>query len=71
MTSGAVVTNHGKPRARLVPIDTEESGAALAAAQAAKSALTVLYSIQPDDDVAAELAELAASRDADVIGEPL
>ena len=45
MKSGAVVTNHGKPRARLVPIDIEESGVALAATQAAKAALTVLYSI--------------------------
>lgn len=70
MTSGAVVTNHGKPRARLVPIDPSDSARDRGVVDAAKAALTVLYDVQPEDDVAAELAELAADRDAEIVGRP-
>lgn len=70
MTSGAVVTNHGKPRARLVPIDPHDSARDRGVVDAAKAALTVLYDVQPEDDVAAELAELATDRDAEIVGRP-
>lgn len=72
MESGAVVTNHGKPRARLVPIRSDEHQYQheREAVETAKAALAVLYRLQPADDVAIELAELAASRDSDLVGEP-
>ncbi|MGY1550214.1 type II toxin-antitoxin system Phd/YefM family antitoxin [Microbacterium sp. A588] len=70
MTSGAVVTNHGKPQARLVPIVSADSRRISGVVDAAKVALTVLYGIQPAEDVAAELNELSASRDARIVGEP-
>lgn len=70
MTSGAIVTNHGKPRARLVPIDSGEAANTRGTVDAAKAALAVLYGIQPADDVEAELEELSASRDADIVGDP-
>lgn len=68
--SGAIVTNHGKPRARFVPIDAESLALDARAAESAKATLRALYRLQPEDDVMAELAELAASRDADVLGDP-
>lgn len=68
LTSGAVVTNHGRPRARFIPIDAD--GDEAGGLETAKATLTALYRLQPDDDVAAELAELAASRADDVLGEP-
>jgi prevent-host-death family protein len=71
MRTGAVVTNHGRPRARLVPIDPQESVRADTTADAAKAALRVLYRLQSEADVADELADLSAIRDADIIGDPL
>lgn len=71
MTSGAVVTNHGKPRARLVPIAPDEEDVGASVVAAAKASLRVLYRLQPDGDVAAELDELAAARDADLLEDPL
>lgn len=70
MESGAVVTNHGKPRARLVPVGSDERQRDREAIASAKAALSVLYRLQSADDVATELAELAASRDREVVGEP-
>lgn len=70
MKSGAVVTNHGKPRARLVPMGPGETDNTVGLVDAAKAALAVLYSIQPADDVAVELEQLSASRDADTVGDP-
>lgn len=67
--SGAIVTNHGKPRAQFVPIDAESGARATRAADAAKATLRALYRVQRGADVMAELAELAASRDADMLGD--
>ena len=70
METGAVVTNHGKPRARLIPIESGDPQGGGEQAEVAKAALRVLYRVQPEAEVAEELAALSAARDADAIGDP-
>lgn len=70
MQTGAVVTNHGKPRARLIPIESGQPQGSGEQGEAAKAALRVLYRLQSGVEVAEELADLSAARDADAIGDP-
>lgn len=63
--SGAVVTNHGHPRAALLPIDTDAT--ADGSLEAVKAQLLLLTRLVDREAAAAELAELAASRDAETV----
>ncbi|GAB3395210.1 hypothetical protein GCM10027568_26950 [Humibacter soli] len=65
MVSGAVVTNHGRRRAAFVPLDDEPR--ANAKLDEVKAQLALLSRTADPDDVARELAELSASRDAELI----
>lgn len=65
--TGAVVTNHGRPRATFLPVDDPARDADRA--ESAKATLRLLYRIQSADDVSDELAELSAQRDRDVVDE--
>ncbi|MGN6128565.1 MAG: hypothetical protein ACTHON_18555 [Humibacter sp.] len=65
LVSGAVITNHGRRRAAFVPLD----GAPRASGglDEVKAQLALLSRTADPEDVAAELAELSASRDAELI----
>lgn len=66
LSTGAIVTNHGRARATFLPVDDADAGRT----DAAKATLRLLYRVQAGDDVAAELAELSAQRGQDLLGEP-
>lgn len=66
LVSGALVTNHGNPRAAFLPIGGATSaGESLADV---KAQLLMLNRMREPSDAAQELGELTATRDAETIG---
>ncbi|MGO4537016.1 hypothetical protein [Leifsonia sp. 2MCAF36] len=64
LETGALVTNHGKVRAAFVPVDDTDDGL-----DGIKAQLGLLARMTAPEDVASELAELAASRDSELVGD--
>ncbi|WP_374010009.1 hypothetical protein [Leifsonia sp. LS-T14] len=64
LETGALVTNHGKVRAAFVPVDDTDDGL-----EGVKAQLGLLARMTDPDDVAAELADLSASRSSEVVGD--
>lgn len=67
LTTGAVVTNHGKERATFLPLDVQTDAEQAAAA---KDTLRLLYRVQSTQDAEAEAAELSAERNHDWVEPP-
>lgn len=67
LTTGAVVTNHGRPRAAFVPI--EGAPRARRSLDEVKAQLLMLTRMTDPDEAASELAALSASRAADILGD--
>jgi len=64
LETGALVTNHGKVRAAFLPVDDPDDRL-----EGIKAQLSLLARMSPPEDVAAELADLSASRDSEVVGD--
>lgn len=64
--SGAIVMVHNRPRLRVVPIRTED----VPSIAEIQTRLRLLNTLLDPAEVAAERAELARERDADLLGEP-
>lgn len=65
LETGALVTAHGHIRAAFVPLDEEPADSGL---DAVKAQLSLLGRMTDPEDVAEELRELRAARDADRLG---
>jgi len=68
LRSGVVVTNHGKPRAAFLPIEGAPSTSKRL--DEIKAQLRLLSRMTDPDTASAELAELSATRSANILGRP-
>ena len=64
LETGALVTNHGQVRAAFLPVDDADDRL-----EGIKAQLALLARMIPPEDVAAELADLSASRDSETVGD--